>query len=445
MNTWNIILKQSNKDLFDVPITSNEKKLIINLEKAGGTEAMLGTNVFTEMHKHKLSYGSDVDDLLNLAMGVYTIDQVVSREHYGFMGWSRHFKLFVTVYEPNKWTPCKGSIEDLLSFLSGDKWEINFRQRNESLKRLKFSFDPNPKKIQKVSLFSGGMDSFVGAVDLLTDKIKVGFVSHYKRGIESSVQARLYQELRKKFGEESFVSYQFYVQPNQNHNDTTKEASSRARSFLFMCLGLGVANSLGKNVDFVIPENGLISLNIPLTGTRLSSHSTRTTHPYYFKMFKDFVSAIGIENQIINPYQFHTKGEMMEQCKDQLLLKKLGPKTLSCSHPDHSRWAGYSPGSHCGYCVPCLIRQAAEMKSRVTGTRYIHNIIKAPPSQTTQSGSDIRAFKLALERMEQKSDISIIFDILSSGPVPFKDESELKKYVNIYKRGMNEVKKLLKM
>jgi 7-cyano-7-deazaguanine synthase in queuosine biosynthesis len=444
MKTWNIVLKQDNKDNFDVNVASNEKKLTIDTGQTSGRESILSTNVFTEFNKRKLAVGVNVHDLLHLALGVYTADQVVSRENNGFQGWSRHFKLFIPVSEIAKWIPCKRSIEELLSFLSGDKWEIIFRQKTTGQERLEFPTNTNSDKIQKVALFSGGLDSFIGALNLLEDKVKVAFVSHYKRGSESSVQTSLYEAIGKKYGEKSFVSHQFYVQPNQKHKDTSKEGSSRARSFLFMCLGLSVANSLGQDVDFIIPENGLISLNVPLTGTRLSSHSTRTTHPFYLKLFKDIVYKLGIKNAISNPFQFLTKGEMMTQCKNQALLKSLNSQTLSCSHSEHSRYAGLSPGIHCGYCVPCLIRQAAEKKSKITGTQYVHPVVKSPPGQTTKSGSDIRAFKLALERMEGKSDQSIMFDVLSSGPVPFDNENELKDYVGVFKRGMKEVKNFLK-
>jgi 7-cyano-7-deazaguanine synthase in queuosine biosynthesis len=444
MNTWSIILKQDKNDNFDMTVASYEKKLTINTGLVSGKEAMLSTKVFTEFRKQKLIFESNITDLLHLALGVYTTDQVISREDHGFQGWSRHFKVFVPVTDVNMWNLSKESIEELLSFLSGDKWEFSFRQKPGKQEKLKLQTDKNPQKINKVSLFSGGLDSLVGAIDLLDNDIKTAFVSHYKRGSESKVQTTLYKELEKKYGKESFIFYQLFVQPNQKHKETSKEESSRSRSFLFLCLGLSVANSLGKNVDFIIPENGLISLNVPLTGTRLSSHSTRTTHPYYLKLFKEIVHALGIENAITNPYQFLTKGEMMTQCKNQALLKSLSPQTLSCSHSEHSRYAGLSPGIHCGYCVPCLIRQSAEKKSKITGTQYVYDIIKSPPTQTTQSGSDLRAFKIAIERMSRKTEHSMMFDVLTSGPLPFGDKSELNKYVEIYKRGMNEVKEFLK-
>lgn len=444
MNIWNIIIKQQEKDTFDVEIPSSEMKLTINTGKQDEQISMLSSNVFKELKKHNLILNTNVSDLLHLALGVYTADQVVSRSEQGYQGWSRHFKLYVPVSALNEWNYSGKKLADILSFLSGDKWEVFFRKNEISeIRKLELFANQNTENIKTVSLFSGGLDSFIGAVDLLEEKQKVTFVSHYKRGSEGSVQTKLYDKLKEKYGEDSFVQYQFYVQPNQHHKDAKKEGSSRARSFLFMCLGIAVANSLNEYANFIIPENGLISLNVPLTGTRVGSHSTRTTHPFYLRIFKEIIATIGIKNPVLNPYQFRTKGEMIMECKEQSVLKKLGPVTLSCSHSENSRYAGLSPGIHCGYCVPCLIRQAAEKKSNLFSTPYVYSVLKSPPPQTKKSGSDIRAFKLALEKMKDKSKSSLMFDVLSSGPVPTDDYEEFAKYIDVYERGMKEVKTFL--
>jgi 7-cyano-7-deazaguanine synthase in queuosine biosynthesis len=445
MKIWNILLKESDKDIFDFNVPAEEKKLVINLGLHGTSKSLFSTNVFVELHKHKMKLNDNMNDLLSLALGIYTCDQVVARDIHGFQGWSRHFKLFFPVNKLTQWMPLEENISALLSFLSGDKWEIVFRKKNEvEGKQLELIKNSNPDNIQKVALFSGGMDSFIGAIDELEDKNKLAFVSHYKRGTEGTVQNLLYEKLEKHYGKDTFKAHQFYVQPNQGHIETSKEISSRARSFLFLCLGLSVANTLGSNVELIIPENGLISLNVPLTGTRLSSHSTRTTHPFYLSLFKEIVDALGITNVIKNPYQLLTKGEMMLGCKNHAILKELSPYTVSCSHSEHSRYAGMKPGIQCGYCVPCIIRQAAEYKSKIGGTQYVYDIKNSPPSQKSQSGSDIRAFKLAIKRNESKTKSSTMFDILSSGPLPWENQIALDEYIDVYSRGMTEVADLLK-
>lgn len=444
MSIWHIIIKNSEKDTFDVKVSGTEEKYVLNTVQFADNQSALGTNIFKELRLAKIEPTEVVLDLLHLSLGIYTTDQVVSRKAFGFQEWSRHLKIYMPVSSLEKWENAKEDLQKLLSFLSGDKWEIYFRQ-NEIIegKQIKLIKTNNPHKIETVALFSGGMDSFIGAINLLENKKKVTFVSHYKRGADKSAQTKLYENLKKKYGDKSFTNYQFYVQPNQQHKKASKEESSRARSFLFLCLGLIVANTMDDKIDFIIPENGLISLNVPLTGTRLSSHSTRTTHPYYLSMFKRIILELGINNKIINPYQWNTKGEMMMECKNQELLKKLSPETLSCSHSENSRYSGMRPGIQCGYCVPCIIRQAAEKKSGITGTEYVHNINQNTPSQKSISGSDIRAFKLALKRLENRPKRTVMFDILSSGPLPFENRQELDEYIDVYLRGMKEVNEFL--
>lgn len=444
MSIWHIIIKNNEKDTFDEKVSPSEEKLILNTVQLPSVDQAFGTNIFKELGRAKIEPTETVWDLLNLSLGVYTTDQIISRKVHGFQEWSRHFKLYMPVSSLDNWENAKQDLQNLLSFLSGDNWEINFRQNiAKDGQQIKLLNDTNPDKIEKVALFSGGMDSFIGAIDLLENNEKVAFVSHYKRGADKSAQTKLYENLRKKYGEDSFINFQFYVQPNQQQTKASKEESSRARSFLFLCLGLIVANTLNNEIEFIIPENGLISLNVPLTGTRLSSHSTRTTHPYYLSTFKKVILELGIENNITNPYQWTTKGEMMKQCTNQKLLKRLNSETLSCSHSENSRYSGLKPGIQCGYCVPCIIRQAAEMEGGIFGTDYVYDIKQNTPSQKLVSGSDMRAFKLSLKHLENRPRRSIMFDILSSGPLPFENKRDLDEYINVYIRGMDEVRKFI--
>ena len=286
------------------------------------------------------------------------------------------------------------------------------------------------------------MDSFIGAIDYLEQGNRMAFVSHHKRGSEGKAQQKLFGALKNKYGDRSFETFRFWVQPVKK-NAPSADISSRMRSFLFVSLGLTIANSLGEEIDFIIPENGLISLNVPLTGTRLSSHSTRTTHPYYIYLLQNIFYHLGIKNKIYNPYQTKTKGSMALNCENLELLREFNKDTLSCSHPDQNRWKkGGKSGVNCGYCVPCIIRQAAEKKANIEDTVYIHDIIN-PNSLKSKSREDLRAFQLALERLKSVSEKSLIFEVLNSGPLSFSNKYELSDYVGIYKTGMEEVAEFL--
>lgn len=440
MNIWNIIIRHDESDDFSVNSSEDERNLVFPINTISGESDFLSTNVFSELLASNILPKNNSFDLLNLGLCVYTIDQIISRTRYGYQGWSRHLKVYIPVNDVEVWNTVIEDLQTLLSFLSGDKWEFFFRQVKE-IRNVTSLSQTNTQNFDTVSLFSGGLDSYIEAINLLEEKKKVIFVSHYKSGSESPTQTELYNGLKEKYGESSFSKYKFWVQPNQKNLAVSKEDTSRARSFLFLTLGLTIANSLGDDITFIVPENGLISLNIPLTGTRLSSHSTRTTHPFYLDTFKKVLRTIGIKNPISNPFQFDTKGEMMINCKNPDFLKSTYGKTLSCSHPDNSRFTkGQKPGIHCGYCVPCIIRKASEKKFNASETKYAPKIIDV----LKKSGRDIRAFKLSIERMSDYSRHKLILEILKSGPLPFDDKKELDNYLALYERGMEEVADYLK-
>lgn len=440
MTIWNILVKENEQDSFTIQPVANEDILDFSV---GHQSGVVQSNVKSLMQQSNLVLSANVSDLLDFGIAIYSVDQVVSRKTYGFQGWSRHIKVHFPVSDATLWNGNKSDLEQMLSFLSGDKWELYFRQKSVAVP-VQTVLDKNPNAITKVSLLSGGLDSFISAIDLLGNGERVAFVSHYKKGSESPKQNGLYAALEAEYGKDKFMRNQFYVQPNQKHSKASKEDSSRARSFLFLVLGISVAHALGDNIELIIPENGLISLNVPLTQTRLSSHSTRTTHPFYLSAFKKVIRAIGITNPLRNPYQFKTKGEMMIECLDRKFLQTNYPETLSCSHPDNSRFVkGTKPGIHCGYCVPCIIRQAAENAAGGINTVYAHRIKTNPPSASTKKGRDLRAFRMAIQEINGIPHHSLMLRILRSGPLPFDSQADLNDYIAIYQRGMQEVQNFL--
>jgi len=440
MRIYNIVIQENTADPYQVASSSREAVIASNL----GAGEFVSSNI----NKHFLQVNLPVpvycQDLLDFAISVYAADQVVSRADNGYQGWSRHIRIHFPVADPSAWEGIRAKLEQMLSFLSGDRWELVFRQKSPSTP---VSFARAANDVSRVCLLSGGLDSLVGAIDLLEVGEKVAFVSHYKRGSEGVRQPGIYSKLKERYPGR-VLENRFYVQPNQQHADARKEDTSRSRSFLFLSIGLVMAHAYGAHVPLIVPENGLISLNVPLTPTRLSSHSTRTTHPHYFDLFRQVLDGLGIQNKIVNPYRFLTKGEMMDGCKNKPLLKSMVPETLSCSHPDVSRYvAGSTPGLNCGYCVPCIIRQAAEKKAgmkRGATTRYAFQIKYNPPSHSSGKGRDLRAFKMALEEIKNMPPHSLALRVLKSGPLPFVDRVELDKYLSLYSRGMAEDRNFLR-
>jgi 7-cyano-7-deazaguanine synthase in queuosine biosynthesis len=413
---------------------------IIRIPMANGTA--LSTNAWEVIRDHNIALGPMRADFLRLALSVYTADQVISRDTEGYQGWSRHIRVHFPVADAPLWEGVRGNLEKMLSFLSGDRWEFIFRAVPAA--PVTPAGNAAGPTFTAVSLFSGGLDSFIGVINLLAAGHRVAMVSHHKMGSEHAAQDSLYEALRAHYGQAHMEWFDFYAQPDRENPLLDTEISSRARSFLFLALGLSIAGSVGPTVPLTVPENGLISLNVPLTDTRLSSHSTRTTHPHYFDLLAQVLQGLGIGNPIVNPYQYMTKGEMMLACSDQAFLSGMYTTSLSCSHADISRFQpGSHAGIHCGYCVPCIIRQSAELVYHGIQTTYANDIQNNPPSPDTGSGRDLRAFRMALHELQGLQSHSLALRVLKSGPLPFNTPAELDRYVGVYSRGMAEVRNFL--
>src|SRR5262249_11055680 len=154
----------------------------------------------------------------------------------------------------------------------------------------------------------------------------------------------------------------------------------RSRSLLFLALGTAAASVYGPTVPLSVPENGYMSLNVPLTVTRLSSLSTRTTHPYFIGLFRRFLAAVGLATPIEFQSHVRPKGEMLATAKNQPMPRSAASLTMSCAPPEAGRHTKAVPSLHCGYCVPCLIRRAAMHAAEVPDARYRVDVLTHPPS-----------------------------------------------------------------
>ncbi|MCL4740971.1 MAG: hypothetical protein KJZ54_02095 [Phycisphaerales bacterium] len=372
-------------------------------------------------------------DLAHLAMSVYAADLRIPRR-YSADQWSRDFTLYLPVRDVERWNGAAAALKQTLDFLTGDQWTIVFRARPAR--------PPSPPRqlrlptLEEVCLFSGGLDSLVGAIDRLHAGRRLALVGHHGAGITNDIQERVLENLDRHFPEQA-TPFMFWVQPPKlEKKGADSEPTMRSRSLLFLALGLVVANTATLDAPLVVAENGTISLNVPLTPARSGSLSTRTTHPYFFALFRQFIAALGIPTQIQLPYRFKTKGEMLRESVNQEALRNIAPMTMSCSHPESGRYRGKDSRKHCGYCVPCIIRRASMDAAGLEDASYNVNIRTRPPKAESESGRDIRAFKMAVARLNGASNRQTLLDVLSTGPLPPEEASE---YASVYRRGMEEV------
>lgn len=387
-------------------------------------------------NKNKLPqwYGFEAIDLLYISLAVFAVDRLVIRSN-ATDGWSRKLELYIPVLEIQKWELNCDLLEKIISFLSGDYWKIHFRKRDLTAKEIhhKEKFEKSKKSVKqydKVCMFSGGLDSFVGAIDVLENDVENNlFISHYGGGKGTKeYQDLLKENLIEKYNLEERDFHQYFAKVVNGIENTT-----RTRSFMFFSHAITVASSLGKSVDLIIPENGLISLNIPSTFSRFGTSSTRTTHPYYLKLFQELINNLEIPVTLKNPYQFYTKGEMMISCKNQDFLQENLSNTMSCSHPDNGRMLKETHARHCGYCLPCVIRQAAVKKSGLCD-KSSYRDSNFHSGETAKMS--LNSYKLGIEKFNPKY---AFMTVQKSGPIT----ENIDLFTQLYIRGMNEVKNYL--
>ena len=380
-------------------------------------------------------YDTRALDILYLSFAVFAADRLYKRDN-AEDAWRRDFKLNIPVIDDKLFSENVKLIQEMVSFLTGDHWTFSFRKRN--LTQLEISHRKDllkkgeaVKEYDRICMFSGGLDSFIGAIDLLETKAteKILFVSHYGGGKGT----KEYQDYLK----EAFVQHyelekrdfcQFYAKVVGGVEDTT-----RSRSFMFLAHAITLASAQGKAMDVIIPENGLISLNIPSTYSRIGTSSTRTTHPYYINKFQELLNNLGLLITFNNPYQFKTKGEMLVECKNQKFMTAHLNNTMSCSHPDIGRMYSERKPRHCGYCLPCVIRQAAIFHAGIKDTNsYRDRLFKSGTNAKTIRNS----YLLGLNKFNPDK---AFMAIQMNGPI----ENNIEEFAYLYVRGMHELKQYM--
>ena len=147
-------------------------------------------------------YPSEIGvDLLVLAAHIYAADTRISRNTESQDNWTRELRLVVPVSEPVRWNAVSSVLQRMLNFLTGDRWVLGFRPRPGGFERFvaaKPLIGPQPA-FDEVSLFSGGLDSLVGAVDALEKCTNPLFVSHAGEGAVSAAQETLFRRLEHQY------------------------------------------------------------------------------------------------------------------------------------------------------------------------------------------------------------------------------------------------------
>lgn len=381
-------------------------------------------------------------DMLVVAAHVHAADTRISRSTESQDAWTREIRLVIPVSDPMRWTAAAPILVRALNFLTGDRWEVGFRKRAKDYVKLVPAAAPTliPAPFDGVSLFSGGLDSLIGAINSLNAGETPLLVSHAGEGLVSKSQEQCFEGLKAAYKSSSFDRLRVWMNFDSGLvEDVASEDTTRGRSFLFFSLGVAAGTALGRDFVLKVPENGLIALNVPLDRLRLGALSTRTTHPFYMARWNDLLQTLGVGGKVENPYWDKTKGEMVAQCTSPAVLKELAPLSLSCSSPTKERWTK-KPQGHCGYCLPCLIRRASLWGK--DSTIYGVPDLKAATLNTRKAeGQQVRSFQVAIERLSKRPELAKAF-IHKPGPL-YDDPSRHDDLADVYRRGLEEVGRLL--
>jgi hypothetical protein len=396
----------------------------------------------------KMNFGDDISyissfndttvDFFVLAATVYTLDRYFPRKK-AFDSWTRNFSINIPVSNPRDWNKNKQLLERCLSFLTGDIWNTDFYEKHQTL----FSQSGLPflpyQGIKLVSLFSGGLDSLIGSINSLENSKKepIILVGHHDPRI-SGVKA---DQLNVLDALEPYYGNRIIPQLISIGPETGYETTFRSRSILFISLGLLFSNSLGDDIPLLIPENGTISLNIPLTPSRTGSCSTRTVHPTFLKFLMEFLQSVEINNQIINPLSGLTKGECVTNCLNLQALKDAVRFSSSCAKSGHTRTWIRRDANQCGRCMPCIYRRAALHQINFDNQPYGRDICsgEVDPDSAYLFADDFRACLSFLKRNPTNNQIKQ--ELLANGRL---ETDKLDVYAQTVVRAMEEIRCLIK-
>ena len=399
---------------------------------------------FTSFLKAVRSPTEKLLDFLNIAATVYSLDKLMPRSDASD-GWSREFEVTIPVQDASAWTNVSGTFNECVSFLSGDWWRFRFVERETSIIRRK-----RRKRRRRIPqrfasgdvacLFSGGLDSLVGAIDFLVDEPekRISLIGHYDP--TPGTVKRDQQQLRSRLSE-AYPNRLDAVSICVGSDQESPESSMRSRSLLFVALGICVAEHLGAGVPLLVPENGTIALNVPLTPARRGSCSTRTTHPHYIDLLQQVLTEVGLDHAIQNPLLGKTKGEVVSQCLDQTLIAVVAHESKSCAKPSHkSHWTRKS-ASQCGQCMPCIYRRAAlntvGLDTEVFGNDICTDEVRV--DEPSEAANDLRACLSFLRGNHSNEDIAKL--LIASGPLSVADALQHAQTVG---RAMDEIRQLLR-
>jgi len=351
----------------------------------------------------------ECDDLIDVATAIYLADIAVQR---GFREqWVRDIQLTIPVRRLDFWQESRVLLNRLLYRLARDRFQVTFVQRDRETEADSGPGQPaKPFEADCVCLLSGGLDSLAGAVMLLRSGRRPHFVLHNSGNVTvAKVQRQVIATLNKHWPQTACYSV-VRIAPDTSRRQALaypppelREPSRRTRSLLFMALG-AVAAAGQRATEVYMCENGVLTCALPLTESRLGSFTTASTHPQVLSQFCALCDRAGLHVQVLNPFAYQTKGQILEKILRPALGVREIQQTISC-------WAAGRRYRQCGGCIPCILRRFSMLAAGLPDEVYEMDLLRQPQQyRGTDAYTNLVDFLRQAATIRSKSDVELLLE-----------------------------------
>lgn len=212
----------------------------------------------------------------------------------------------IQVREPTFWSrrEVNSAIADAVEFLSEKKVSFGFSSITTPVSNIEyFRFDARTgltMPVQHVVLFSGGIDSLAGVLEMLeTSSSDVAIVTQLSSLAQEKCPRELARILRERYGRR-ICWIPVLAGPA---SATGRETDQSMRPYLFAALGLLVAETFGaRQLHFF--ENGVVKFGFPTVSSLTGTLVSQTAHPLALCKLQEILGLVA-ERPIAlkNPYQ----------------------------------------------------------------------------------------------------------------------------------------------
>jgi hypothetical protein len=416
----------------------------------GGDEPSVDLEIDNISRRLSSAVPDILTDLIEIASYVYCADQAVTRGGEGVLAfgaqWRRNFVFHIPVRRPSIWSSpaVLHALQRTLAILSEDNYEFHFVQRIKAVPMQQYltlgDGDSTAPELDEVLLFSGGLDSLGGTVqEAVVDKRRVALVSHRSNSKVFSRQKKLVSRLHEVCQKNPPLHVPVWVHQSGTEG---REYTQRSRTFLYASLGAAVARVFGlKRIRFY--ENGVVSLNLPISEQVVGARATRTTHPQVLDGFANLFSLLVEETFTVeNPFLWITKTEVVNLIGDAG-CGELIAQSVSCTHTREQT----TEKPHCGRCSQCISRKFATLASRFSnldpGSLYHLDLLtdpRTPEKDRTLVESFIRTATLIgsmneLQVVEHYGEVSRVLRHVR----PLSADQVAERVIQLYRRHSAEV------